>query len=52
MILNESLFEDCVDLDVNLLESKKRKKKIISDVKAGDPIFKSVNDMKKWVKKR
>ena len=52
MILNESLFEDCVDLDVNLLESKKRKKKRISDVKAGDPIFKSVDDMKKWVKKR
>ena len=54
MVLNESLFEDCVDLDVNLLESKKRKKskKRISDVKAGDPIFKSVDDMKKWVKKR
>ena len=52
MILDESLFEDCVDLNVNLLESKKRKKKRISDVKAGDPIFKSINKMKEWVKKR
>ena len=36
----------------NLLESKKRKKKKISQVKAGNPIFKSVKDMQKWVKKR
>jgi hypothetical protein len=37
-----------------LVEAVKRKKnkKRISDVKAGDPIFKSVDDMKKWVKKR
>ena len=49
------VYEDS-DLDdwsyKNLLESKKRKKKKISQVKAGDPIFKSVNDMKIWVKKR
>ena len=54
LTLNENLFENYVDLNVNLLESKKRKKskKRISDVKAGDPIFKSINKMKEWVKKR
>ena len=41
-------------ISLTLVEAAKRKKrkKRISDVKAGDPIFKSVNDMKKWVKKR
>ena len=41
-------------ISLTLVEAAKRKKnkKRISDVNAGDPIFKSVNDMKKWVKKR
>lgn len=41
-------------ISLTLIEAAKRKKrkKRISDVKAGDPIFKSVKDMQKWVKKR
>lgn len=41
-------------ISLTLVEAAKRKKrkKRISDVKAGDPIFKSVNDMKNWIKKR
>ena len=35
----------------NLLEAKKRKKKI-SQINPGEAIFKSVKDMQKWVKKR
>lgn len=38
---------------VSLTEAKKkRKNRKVSQIKAGDPIFKSVKDMQKWVKKR
>lgn len=41
-------------ISLTLVEAAKRKKrkKRVSNVKAGDSIFNSVNDMKKWVKKR
>ena len=48
LILDEALFEDYNELT----EAKKRKKKKISHTNPGEAIFKSVNDMKKWVKKR
>ena len=48
LILDEALFEDYTELT----EAKKRKKKKISQTNPGEAIFKSVNDMKKWVKKR
>ena len=51
----DSYLDDYSDEDwsyKNLFESKKRKKKKISQVNPGEVIFKSVNDMKKWVKKR
>lgn len=49
LILDEALFEDYNELTE---AKKKRKNKKVSQIKAGEAIFKSVKDMQKWVKKR